>query len=678
MVFNIKDRLWQTFLRLDLFKKPSSTEQTLQKELIATRFYVCSLIISLIILTIITAFTVRTIESTESRPSYKQFIQLAEQYPNTLNCPCSKYAINYQTFITTQVKFHQVCSSQFIEQKWFEMLFTNQNISMQSTDDFRITLTFFWQIIGGLCNSSRKSWENAIANFQSSHILSPTATLEETLRIQSQTEFQNQIQLSQTTLARNLLAIRRMTSGNEIVSGLQTNFYLKMLSRNDIQASPRVFNNCSCTNIKGCPRPATFSDEYDHFVTIPGMIMDCLMVDATLASTLECYYNETCISLLHSSSPIHIRPLSNATLTRFPWNATIQTLLNELMIEEMKNDIRFDLYYSQCAPQYCSYSYTRRFYLIFIITMIIGVVRGLSFGLRFLALIVAKVILHRKNRIVPHANVSQIDTSHQNLGRIWSSTRQMSKYSREKLASLNVFEDFVPRTPRRISRERVLTKLFMIVLLLSSFGIALYVILTEYPHLTTLQNPSLTLYEQLYEDYSDTLQCPCSHISVPYKSFMNVSFILHQVCSSDLVSSDWLSYLAVFDPATAISQSSLIDGTRDFRTMGVSYFQFLSTFCSMVQTNIDDAQRVFRNTPFVNDRVLSRSVFNTKTQPIIDSFIDTTRNNFIRTIDWVKIGFTAGRFFNGANVIYEMKINVNNQLDIAFASYPQYSEFTAT
>ncbi|CAF1675429.1 unnamed protein product [Adineta ricciae] len=130
MILNIANRLWQKFLRLNLFKKSDSTEQTLRKELIATRVYICSFITSLITITIITAFIVRTIERTESQPSDTRFTQLAKRYPSTIKCPCSKYAISYDAFVTSEVRFHPVCSSRFIEQTWFNMIFTNENISV--------------------------------------------------------------------------------------------------------------------------------------------------------------------------------------------------------------------------------------------------------------------------------------------------------------------------------------------------------------------------------------------------------------------------------------------------------------------------------------------------------------------------------------------------------------------
>ncbi|UJR06625.1 hypothetical protein I4U23_010909 [Adineta vaga] len=619
----------------------------------------------------------RTIEQTESKPSHTRFLQLANAYSNTLNCPCSKYAINYQTFVTTQVRFHEVCSSQFIEQNWFDMIFTNTNISIHSIDDFRVTLIFFWQTIAGLCNASRKSWDDTLANFNASRILSSTAFNEETLQFHVQTTLKNQKELSQMTMNRNLLIIHRMISGNQILSGLQTNYYFFSHPSGSVQTAPRIFDNCSCLNIEGCPRSATFINDDDDSIAIPGMIIDCLIIDATLSSTLECYYNQTCFSLLHSSLPRNIQLLSNTSFKYFSLNSTIKMLLNELMIEELIINTYFDLYYSQCNPKHCSYSYTRRFHIIFVFTTIIGVFGGLSFGTKLLAPLIAVIILRRKNHVLPTTIASQIEPQRQTRGRIvWLRIRSLPPYIKVQVLSLNLFESSAPRNPHHIYRERLFTRIFILLMIISSIAVGLYIFVSEENQLIIVEHPSLPIYLQLYDDHSITLQCPCSQISIPYKSFLNVTFILHQVCSSDLISAEWLNYLTRLDSKFMPEIDNDLEGTRDFRIIGSSYFQLLSTFCSMARMNIDDAQHNFINTQFINADVLPPSVFLQKTQAIIDLFINTTRDNFARTIDWVNIMFHTSQFLNGANVILEITETNDNQLDIIFPTYPTYSSFS--
>lgn len=413
MARHLANRLWQSFLQLNLFIKPSSNAQTAPKERITTRIYICALFISLFAIIIVATLLVRTVEKTDYSPSYHKFHRLIQKYPNTLSCPCSNIGIAYNTFVTTHVRFHQVCSSPFVKQEWIEYISLEDKISFSSIDDYRVALSFIWQIIAGLCIASNRTWTDAENNFGTSRILTPMAITNEVIQTTVDAALNNHIAVAQASLARNLLAIRRMTSGNQIVSGLQTNYYLRFPPasedvevQNSAKMSPRMFNGCSCLNIEGCPRSATFKDNNNHSSEIPGMIADCLIIDGVLASTLECYYNQTCLSLLHTSFPPGIQPLSKSLDTYFSANFTIQMLLNQIMIDEMTTEIRFDIFYNQCNPAYCSYSYTRRFDVLFVVTMIIGIFGTLSMVLRLIAPVITKGILRHKHRNLTNDNTA--------------------------------------------------------------------------------------------------------------------------------------------------------------------------------------------------------------------------------------------------------------------------------
>jgi hypothetical protein len=408
---NLVHRLWQSFLQLNLYAKPSSDAQTTPKERYATRLYISSLAIVIFIIIIASVSIARTVYKTEYSPSHTRFSQLASEYPDTIYCPCSTIGIVYDTFVTTYAHFHQVCSSQFVQQTWIDMIFAEQNSLSLSTDDFRTTLSFFWQVIAAFCNVSNRTWTAIETDFSTSYTFSPVAVAEQVVRTQTQATLNNTIYSAQTKLSRNLLAIRRIMSGNQIVSALATNYYLRyppgnLSSSSPPQMSPRIYDNCSCFHSQGCPHPAIFNDTHGNSNTIPGMIADCLIMDGTLASTLECYYNQSCLSLLHQSLPIGIQPLSNTLNKYFMINSTVEMLLNEIMIDEITNDIRFDLFYSQCNPTYCSYSYAHRFDALFIITTIIGIFGGLSFALRLIAPFITAIILRWKNRGISTNNGS--------------------------------------------------------------------------------------------------------------------------------------------------------------------------------------------------------------------------------------------------------------------------------
>ena len=305
-------RMCNYLLQFNLFDKPSSTPQTTPKECLATRIYLTSLIVSLLVVALASTILVPTIDQVESLPSLTRFLHLSSLYPNTLQCPCSKLGIDYNTFVTVHVRFHQVCFS-----------------------------------------------------------------------------------LAQATLNHDLLAIRRSITGNQLVSVLMTNFYLRrppthVDDSNVLKMTLRRFDNCSCLNNKGCPRSAivVIDKTRGRSVSAPGMVVDCLMVDGTLASTLECYYQSTCFSLLHPSSSIDIPLLSNGTNTHFSVNDTIQVLLNGMMIDEVVTDIDLNLFYSECNPGSCSYSYSQRLNFLYSLMTLLQVT----------AIHIAEIVLQKRNR----------------------------------------------------------------------------------------------------------------------------------------------------------------------------------------------------------------------------------------------------------------------------------------
>ncbi|CAF3668416.1 unnamed protein product [Rotaria sp. Silwood1] len=235
------------------------------------------------------------------------FVYLAKKYPNTLQCRCSQIGITYGSFVKVHVDFHQVCSSKFITEEWIDSIFVENKTSSSTESDIRFYLSFFWQAIAGFCVVSKSTWTDAATSFGASRILSPMAVTEEVLHRQAQGDLNNHISSAQATFAQILLVIRRIMSGNQFVSALGTNFYLHYPPSNfgdwyHPKMLPVVSENCSCLSITGCPRPAVIRDSQDQLIVVPGMIIDCYIVDSTLGSTLECYYDLACFRFLHNSS----------------------------------------------------------------------------------------------------------------------------------------------------------------------------------------------------------------------------------------------------------------------------------------------------------------------------------------------------------------------------------------
>jgi hypothetical protein len=89
------------------------------------------------------------------------------------------------------------------------------------------------------------------------------------------------------------------------------------------------------------------------------------------------------LSLIQQLSSTNVKPPPPLSApSRFTHNVTLNTLFNELMIEQLTTTVVFSLYYTQCNPAYCTYSYSRRFDILFIVTLLASAVGGVSLVLR--------------------------------------------------------------------------------------------------------------------------------------------------------------------------------------------------------------------------------------------------------------------------------------------------------
>jgi hypothetical protein len=83
---------------------------------------------------------------------------------------------------------------------------------------------------------------------------------------------------------------------------------------------------------------------------------------------------------------------------------------------------------------------------------------------------------------------------------------------------------------RHIYYERIDTKLYIVILVISFIIFALYSFLIN------------DVYRETVLNYPNTLVCPCTVLSISYNTFISIEPFYHQICSSDLISSQWIKY----------------------------------------------------------------------------------------------------------------------------------------
>ncbi|CAF1329692.1 unnamed protein product [Adineta steineri] len=134
------------------------------------------------------------------------------------------------------------------------------------------------------------------------------------------------------------------------------------------------------------------------------------------------------------------------------------------------------------------------------------------------------------------------------------------------------------------------------------------------------QNPSLTKYKQLQSLYPDTLTCPCANTTMPYKTFVSLSPIFHQVCSSDLISASWISLLANSASADVISGTWISKAAK--------YFGLLSSICQQANLTAADNIHDFFARTFVTSYVLIETDFNIQVNATVKQLTESIVINF--------------------------------------------------
>ena len=129
---------------------------------------------------------------------------------------------------------------------------------------------------------------------------------------------------------------------------------------------------------------------------ISGLRRRCMPIDTCLHSTLECFFNQTCIDTILSYMSIasNYSVLIQSKSSRFHAKTKIETLAFELMVEDWGFNASYDKYFEKCAPKSCSYLVTTRPTIFEIVGELIGLLSGLCTILRIIVTIILRIVHH--------------------------------------------------------------------------------------------------------------------------------------------------------------------------------------------------------------------------------------------------------------------------------------------
>ncbi|CAF1531434.1 unnamed protein product [Adineta ricciae] len=370
----------------------------------ATRLYILLFIISLTILIFYTIIRPHTAIKTFEKLSLTSYQNFHRKYGNKLKCPCSKIASTYNESLEIKPIFHSICSSDFTTDKWRVAVTNNliSNLSVYSTRDYRRFISAHIQYLQGLCRISKEVVNNAINEFLSSLLV--------TVELLSEQDFHNRLNTlvkqselnAPILLSRFLFITRIVYHGNAFMSTYGTNFIYATLPKlnTDTYAYTEAMvydNNCSCGISSNCTTQATFviDGNPSKIFPIEGLKMGCTASESFRLSTLECFYNQSCLSLIHrhtnyqENHSISILNISH----HFPPNTTINELIDKSFVEQWSIKPSYTSYYYQCMSLLCSYTYIETFNILYIITLFLSFQGGLTLVLKWVCPKIVRIFM---------------------------------------------------------------------------------------------------------------------------------------------------------------------------------------------------------------------------------------------------------------------------------------------
>ncbi|CAF1058461.1 unnamed protein product [Rotaria sordida] len=167
------DTLKTYFLNLNFFQSSNPINQPEEHEhrsnIIATRVYIIIYGITLSTLILSLWLSPKVSQVIFQYPTQNQFQTL----PVDTQCPCSRICLSYGQFVSIQTRFHQVCSSDFVSNRWIKAIFYDSDPTYFHQADFRAIGSAQFRALSSLCELTETSIRQSLASFNMRSIISP-------------------------------------------------------------------------------------------------------------------------------------------------------------------------------------------------------------------------------------------------------------------------------------------------------------------------------------------------------------------------------------------------------------------------------------------------------------------------------------------------------------------------
>jgi hypothetical protein len=359
--------------------------------------------------------------SNVNEPTLKEYLHLYSNYPQTLTCPCTQAAIKYEKFLRINYTLHQLCSSTFVTDDWIAY-FARVNIdAFMCLEDFRVVGSFIFQNLKSLCQSTNRTISDSLSRFYLNKYATLNVISEKLFQSESQILMEQFISSTLNDFLLPLQIIRDTTDANSLFTYVGLHYiFFKETETQTIVSNLNSFDDCYCVSSK-CITQAVFYKNTTLTVLfkVPGVYLGCFLFEALLQSTLECFYNQSCIDILQSykissTEMYNVSSLDSSLSSRYNETSTIQELVNQLMVEKWNLSSTYENYYKECQPIKCTYTYVTKNGVLYIATTILSLIGGLATVLKFVIPQLVKFIPRLIKIIRRYLGFSRLETGKKN------------------------------------------------------------------------------------------------------------------------------------------------------------------------------------------------------------------------------------------------------------------------
>ena len=346
--------------------------------------------------------TTETSRITVDNPKMALFERLHIAYANTLACPCTQLSIPYRQVLSIDPLYHPVCSSMLLSSASIDYLRRGSS-----------TMSHQFLLLKSLCQTAHGTVRASLRAFlDDSFVTGDTLDrflFRSKIRATMSDVFQS---TTEGAFKRTLDLIRTSTHANQLLSGLFTNWKIRLACRDDQDSCftrnrpVRFVTNvtCACHLSSTCKAQYRFNHSISgHTFYVPGFYYGCFTVESLFQSTLECFFNQTCLDTLveyldatQTASLLVAMTSDGASAV----NETIETIVERVMVNGWQSSISFENYYRACNPSSCSYTINRTHTVGYLVPALIALYGGLIYILDLcIPLAMRAIRWRRRNRI---------------------------------------------------------------------------------------------------------------------------------------------------------------------------------------------------------------------------------------------------------------------------------------